>query len=259
MQHSTLVFTIALNGYQWRYRQHMQSHREFAAKYGFHYQAITRPFYSSLGIECCWLKLTLMLHALRAGYKQVIFLDADTLVNAHCPDPRTLFDDGKWLYMAKGYSKRFNSGVMIARNHPAIRLWLTTILKKRHEKLSDKVDVGWGENGHIIAHSIGCPFIKEIPHSWNNTHDKGLDDFIRHYNSGPMRSNLIEKIVHYFLFALANKMGKLITFGQNLWSPSCSEEDLERETLKILNKYPDFIQQPFTESTLNKSHTMYLK
>ena len=66
-----LVFSIVLNGYQWLYKDCIHSHKRYAELHGYTYQAVTRPYATSIDVECCWLKLTLMIEALENGYYSV--------------------------------------------------------------------------------------------------------------------------------------------------------------------------------------------
>ncbi len=254
MQHKTLIFSIALNGYQWLYSKQLKSHFRYAKKYGYAHQTVTRPYFSSLGVECCWLKLTLMRSALLAGYSNVVFLDADAMVQENCPPITSLFVANKYLYMAKGYSNRFNSGVLIARNNKQVISWLKQVINSRTIQVPTDDSVGWGENGHIIQHSHNCPFIKEIAQKWNNTHDENLDDFIRHQNSGPLRAGLVTNFIHKVIFCLSYRIlysnNKCISLfktlkkqqgdDNNLYQEQRNQELLEQETNKVLSYYPSF-------------------
>jgi len=240
MKNETLVFSIALNGYQWRYRQHLRSHEKFAKKFNYHYQVVTQPFFSKLGIECCWLKLTLMHNALLAGYKYVIFLDADAIIQTTCPDISALIETGKDLYMVKGYSNRFNSGVMIVRNSRKVRFWLLKVINHRHNQVKPENDVGWGENSHIIELSKNCDFIKELPHTWNNTYDLNLNDYIRHHNYGPLRQGILDNLVHKTIFCIANRLVKVTLFLNKAQHKPQDKDLLYTETKMILLIYPCF-------------------
>jgi len=244
MNKDTLVFSIALNGYQWRYHKYLKSHLAFANKFGYQYQAVTKPFLSQLGIECCWLKLTLMHTALLAGYKYVIFLDADAFVQENCPDIKTIIEEDKYLYMAKGYSKRFNSGVMIVKNNPLIREWVSNIINNRAVTIEPKNDVGWGENSHIIQYSHGCNFVKELPTQWNNTYDIYLNDFIRHQNFGPLRSGFFDNCLHKVMFGIANRTMRLYRLLRTLRKETPCCDLLMAETQKVLAIYPCFSKTP---------------
>jgi lipopolysaccharide biosynthesis glycosyltransferase len=89
--------------------------------YGYEYLVITRPYFTALGVECCWLKLTLLLEALNAGYDTVLFVDADAYINTTAHELERLLEPDKYLYLAKSYSGRFNSGVILVNNHFKIR------------------------------------------------------------------------------------------------------------------------------------------
>jgi len=256
MNKETLVFSIALNGYQWRYHSYLKSHLAFANKFGYHYQAVTKPFLSQLGIECCWLKLTLMHTALLAGYKYVIFLDADAFVQEGCPAVSTIAEEGKYLYMAKGYSKRFNSGVMIVKNNPRIREWLSNIISNRTAVIEPKNDVGWGENSHIIQYSHGCKFIKELPTHWNNTFDTNLNDFIRHQNFGPLRTGAFDNSLHKIMFAIANRTMRLHRLIRSFNNSKSAPDLLMQETKKVLALYPCFYKVPLTPRYIKTSNPL---
>ena len=42
-------------------------------------------FATTIGVECCWLKLTLMIEALDNGYDAVLFVDADAYIQPQAP------------------------------------------------------------------------------------------------------------------------------------------------------------------------------
>jgi hypothetical protein len=240
MTNKTLVFSIALNGYQWLYRNELSSHKRYANKHNYDYQAVTRPYFSLLGVECCWLKLTLMRTALLAGYQEVIFIDADAMVKERCPALKTLYNVNQYIYMAKGYSGRFNSGVLIVRNHECVIDWLTRIIDNRMLGIADKNSVGWGENGHIIELSHNCPFICEIDQKWNNTHDSHMTDYIHHKNCGPLRTHCVNNFIHKIIFCLSRR----VLTSTNVFHLSAqlnhSDNKLEYETNRVVSIYPRF-------------------
>lgn len=243
MSNKTLIFSVALNSYQWMYRKELASHKRYAQRYGYDHQAVTRPYFSALGVECCWLKLTLMRAALLAGYQSVMFIDADATVKYNCPALETLFEPTKNLYMAKGYSKRFNSGVLIARNNHQVIDWLTRVIDSRMQHISHENSVGWGENGHIIALSHHCPFICEIDQRWNNTCDANLSDFIQHKNCGPLRTSFIYNFIHRVIFFLSYRVLSIIKRFEYLNKRITPDNILDNETAKIISIYPDFLTQ----------------
>jgi hypothetical protein len=241
MTNKTLVFSIALNGYQWMYKKELSTHKSYANTYGYDYQSITRPSFSALGVECCWLKLTLMRSALSAGYDTIMFIDADATVQENCPALESIFIETKHLYMAKGHSQRFNSGVLIAQNTPQIAEWLTRVIESRSQPIEAKNSVGWGENGHIIELSNNCSFICEIEQKWNNTYDHQLNDFIQHKNCGPLRNGIIENFSHRIIFFLSYRILKFINVFSFLKNRLTPDNLLENEKNKIMKIYPEFV------------------
>jgi len=238
MKNKTLILSIALNGYQWMYKKELTSHYQYAQKHGYEHQAVTRPYVSELGVECCWLKLTLMRAALLSGYDNVLFLDADAMVNVNCPALTEVFQSGKYIYMAKGYSNRFNSGVLIVRNNEQTITWLTRIINARFNKVEEENDVGWGENGHVIELSKGVSFIAELDQKWNNTFNYQLNDYIRHHNCGPMRTGFIHNFFHRIVFFLSARL--LAYVDRNNLAPQHKQVEsvLTIETNMIISIYP---------------------
>lgn len=246
MNKDTLVFSIALNGYQWRYKKHLKSHQDYAQRYNYHYQAVTRPFVCALGIECCWLKLTLMQSALQAGYKFVLFVDADAYVQESCPPIDEVLVQEKCLYMAKGYSNRFNSGVLLVRNCYDSRQWINKVINSRAKPVADENNVGWGENSHIIELSEGCHFIKELSIQWNNTYQPTLKDFIRHQNSGPLRVNYWDNLFHKVIFYVSQRLVQLTPHTAPTKHAPPTDKQLNRETARMLQLYPAFYKRSNT-------------
>lgn len=235
----TLVFSIALNGYQWLYPEHLASHKSYADKNNYDHVLITKPVISKLGMECCWLKLTLMKTALENGYKNVMFVDADAYINNSCPPVKSIFQKEKYLYMAFGYTERFNTGVMIARYSSELIYWLDNVIDCRNQDIPTIDSTGWGENGHIIHFSKQVDFIVQLHHRWNNTFDSNLQDHIRHFSNGPMRSSKLKSFAHYVLRRVSSLFAKYSLKVQ--LKSACQNNDLLRqEATKVANIYPQF-------------------
>ena len=183
----TLVFSIALNGYQYLYHNYLQSHKRFALRHGYAYELVKRPYITQLGVECCWLKLTLLLSALEKGFKYVMFIDADAYVHSNAPKLTSeLFEQANVL-MARSYSGRYNSGVIMVKNHYRSRHWLNKVICSKDSAIASENSVGWGENGHIIEHSKQGSCVGELAVKWNNTYIVNLPAYITHFCHGPMR------------------------------------------------------------------------
>jgi hypothetical protein len=240
MSGNTLVFSIALNGYQWLYKHCIESHKRYALAQGYKYEVVTYPAMTAVGVECCWLKLTLLKAALEAGYETVCFIDADALVKPHTPAFETTFEPGKYLYLAKSYSERFNSGVIIVRNHHKIRLWVDQVIARRHLNVERQNDVCWGENGHIIQQTQQCTFVSTLDSRWNNTYDKTLDDYIRHFNHGPLRESRTLKTIHFLLSRTTRLLTKTKSLINKYSCQKVNDDPLQRLTGDVLTHYSSF-------------------
>lgn len=240
MVNKTLVFSIALNGYQWLYKDFLRSHATFAEKHHYVYQAVTRPSFTTIGVECCWLKLTLLLEALESGYDTVFFVDADAYIANAAPALEHNFEKGKYLYLARSYSGRFNSGVILVRNHQDIRCWLRHLLSMRHESISDACSVGWGENGHVIKHTQRCGFVSQLDKKWNNTNDPELRDYIRHFSFGPLRKSPYLNITHKFFSRATSVCFKVNKLLEKAGLKRPHTDKLSQLTKQALEYYPIF-------------------
>jgi hypothetical protein len=242
MQKNTLILSIALNGYQWLYRDCINSQRAYAQKNAYQYLVITRPYFTALGVECCWLKLTLMLEALKAGYDTVLFVDADAYINSAADNLETLRQSNKYLYLAKSYSGRFNSGVILVNNHFKTRQWLQDVISARNRSVLPEHDVGWGENGHIIQHTENCEFVSTLDRRWNNTYDIHLKDYIRHFSFGPLRRNIFLNLSHKVLARGTKLFSKLQTYAAMLPMLNSAQDPLIRLTQCVLHRYHVFFK-----------------
>ncbi|MDK1313350.1 hypothetical protein [Pseudoalteromonas ardens] len=227
-QTDTLIFSVALNGYQWRYRRYLNSQRHYARRMGYDYVVVTRPWLNRLGAECCWLKLFLLKAALQVGYKQVMFVDADACIQPACPALDKLDDADKFLFLARGYSGAFNSGVMLMRNCPQAIEWLDTLIAAMTEPVPESRGIGWGENGHVIHYAQDCEGVGELERRWNNTCEPHLDDYIRHFNYGPLKCSIVDKCFHTLIF----KCSRLL-LGHSLSRPDEQADKLAVVQLRI--------------------------
>ncbi|WP_372880109.1 hypothetical protein [Psychromonas sp.] len=200
MSTNTLMFTIALNGYHWQYRKNIQSQRDYAARHGYRYVVVDRPLLTSLGLECAWLKIALMLEALQANYDWVLFVDADAKIQPGAPRVETLATADKSVFIARGYSGRINSGVLIAQQSHSATSFFRDVLENMEKPLPECDSVGWGENGHIIHYAHHKAFIKVISSRWNNNSDPHMQDYIRHFSAGPLRALFQPAWYDRFLF-----------------------------------------------------------
>jgi hypothetical protein len=149
-----------------------------------------------------------MIEALDSGYDSVLFVDADATIQTHTPKLSSVLLPDKYVYLAKSYTGRYNSGVILLKNHNKVRRWLNSIIIARHQTISAKNDVGWGENGHIIEYTQHCQFVTTLDRVWNNTYDPELNDYIRHSSFGPLRTNFWPNLSHKMLAQLTKLFSK---------------------------------------------------
>lgn len=239
---SFLIITLAMNGYQLFYRNFIKTHQVYARRIGAKHVSVSRPWVSTLGVECCWLKLHLLKKALEAGYDDVLILDADTKVNTQTPDIRTKQRAGKYVYMAKGYSQRFNSGVLWVQNHKAALEFIDIVINSRLSTVPLEDEVGWGENGHIIHHAKKTNIIGQLETCWNNTYNSKLVDYIRHYNHGPFRRHGYKRWLHKLLARLSRGWLKIMLLYHYQGKDKLPSEQFEYEVEKILLQYPQLIK-----------------
>ena len=251
-QPKVLVFSIALNGYQWLYKELGMTQKAYADRKGYRYIQVQRPWFSALGREVCWLKVSLALASLRSGYEWVVFLDADTRVAPATPDIESLAQTGHHLYVAKGFSGRLNSGVLIMRRHPDMLQVLQSALAIATRPVAKECDVGWGENGHLIQLCQQAKFVHYLDPKWNNNHNPELQDYIRHFSAGPLHH-------HYQAPWLPRTIARSVYLGARVLqvmntvvtgdSNSRFLANLEQLTTGIVERYPDFLLSPSTQHT----------
>jgi len=251
-----IIFTVALNGYQWRYKSLLTSHENYAKRHGYQYVAVTKPAMSLLGEEVAWLKIKLILEAMNTGYDWVVFLDADTRVAEYTPPIHQLADINKHLYACKGYTGRLNSGVLVIENTKSTYQLFSKIINHATHPIPKEDDVGWGENGHVIHYTKHCDFLHFIDNRWNNNHNPTLTDYIRHYSQGPLHDSFkppfihhcLERSYHYVLAALKriHRFTKTHHKRDQAHNKRQFYHQLNALTQAVLRHYPLFKRLPQT-------------
>jgi hypothetical protein len=185
---TALIFSIAFNGYEDVWARCIASHRDYASRIGADYAFIGSDQPVTLLMESTWLKIPLLLAALKSGRTPVLYLDADTMICPAAPDFRDVATGEGDLFMAKGFSGRVNAGVIMVRHSPRLFALLSRILLNAGINLPDEDKIGWGDNGEIIHFTHRYPGLTVLPREWNNNTDPNLPDFIRHFSAGPLRA-----------------------------------------------------------------------
>ncbi len=246
MKNSVLVFTVATNGYHWRYRRNIESHQQYARRYNYRYAVVDKPWFCTMGIESAWLKMSLLREALYAGYSWVFFIDADAKIQDSAPPVTSLELDRKYIYVTNGYSGKINSGVMLYKNSPFARRFVRDVLAMCDYDVPEEDSVGWGENGHVIYTAKRYRCVEIISKKWNNNQDINMDDYIRHYSAGPLqqyfRPLLIDKVIftvcHYCL-AILKRLDHINMYSASF--KSCLSARLDALTKETIKKYPCFV------------------
>lgn len=244
MKKDTLVLCLALNGYFWRYRSNIQTHKAYSEKHGYNYILINQPQICLLGIESVWLKITILREAFKTEYKYILFLDSDTKIQIGAPDITQLIEKNFFLYVAKGYSDRINSGVMLYKNCMAARKFVNTLIENIHTPIPEQDAVGWGENGHIIHFAKNNSGVRVISQKWNNNEKKDLKDYVRHYSAGPLRQEYSSTKVEYLMFMLYQAFLSLCKYALHIENFLFAKrlsfiEKLEAFTQKIVANHPE--------------------
>ncbi len=185
MQLNTLMFTIATNGYNHIYRKCISSQKRYAAKNSYNYLLIDRLPWLTSPKASAWLKIPLILQGLKAGYDWVFFIDADCAIRYDAPRFESIEVSDKFLYLARGFSGRVNSGVMLVRNTLETQHFFQNLLEQVDYSKIPESDKTLYENGHIIYYSKRCQFLHILDKRWNNNSDPTLDDYVRHFSGGP--------------------------------------------------------------------------
>ena len=135
-----------------------------------------------------WAKLPLLRQAL--GRREwVMVIDVDCLVTEQAPAFPEVEQDDRSLYMARGHSGRFNSGVIIGRRDVRVLDLLDEMVAASDAPLPASDQAPW-ENGVVIHYTHGRSFVGELGRRWNNTIAPTQGDYVRHW-TGPMRAQRV--------------------------------------------------------------------
>jgi hypothetical protein len=243
---STLIFTVAQNGYGVGYAKCLASHARYAQRLGATYVAVTRPYRVAEPALCAWLKISLLLQALRAGHDWVAFVDADCMIRECAPDFRIACTSSRSVYMAKGRSDRINSGVIFARGDAKAVLFFQQVMQSLTANIPAEARLNLKyENGNVIYCASLGPFVEVIPHVWNNTFEPTLDDHFRHF-TGPMRDEYRRSWPAKLAFRIARSLAARPT-SQPEARDAQFVARLEAITRRCMEIYPQFANAPWPQ------------
>jgi hypothetical protein len=178
------MFTIATNGYDQIFQDCLDSHRNYAKKMGYKYIAFTKsPPNGISGTNSAWLKVALMLQALKQGYKSVFFIDADALIRSYTPAIESVFCADKYIYMSVESSGNFNSGViMVINDNQSIKFFEKLFLRADVPGfMLPKSDRCLYENGHVINLAKKSQIVQIISPQWNYNYNTVLEENTKEY------------------------------------------------------------------------------
>jgi len=170
MNQNTFIFTIATNGYDEVFKDCLDSHKKYATSQSYNYVAFTKSPPSGIsGTNSAWLKVLIILRALKKGYKSVFFVDADALIRHYTPPIESVFRPDKSIYMSVESSGNFNSGVIFVINNPqSIKFFENLLLRADMPGfMLLKSDRNLYENGHVINLAKNSPIVQIISPKWN--------------------------------------------------------------------------------------------
>ena len=181
-----LIFTVALNGYATIYDRCVETQKAYAKAHGYGYEAVDRVGEPVTPAESAWLKIGIMVEALRQRHEWIAYIDADCEIKSAAPPIESVAVNGKTFYVTNGFSGRINSGVMIVRNCPQMMSFFSELLGASARQIPP-ADRALYENGHVIHLAKTRSDVQSLDPRWNNNQDPALDDYVRHYSWGPLR------------------------------------------------------------------------
>lgn len=183
---SVFMFTIATNGYDEIFRGCLDSHKKYADVQKYDYRAFTKsPPGGISGTNSAWLKVAIILNALKKGYQNIFFVDADALIHDYTPPIESVFCKDKFIYMSVESSGNFNSGVIIVVNsQQSIKFFENLLLRADVPNLLlPKADRCLYENGHVINLAKKSPIVHIIDPKWNHNYNTSIQENEKEYIS----------------------------------------------------------------------------
>jgi hypothetical protein len=187
---SKCLLNVHTPSYKKTYRQQLDSQKAYAVRHGYLYDSVSLP--EDDPGQAKWHKIACLAERLEA-YDAVLMLDADCHVREDAPDVCGEIVEGKVIYMARGHSGRFNSGVILALRADKSKRFFQEVLASRGSPVPPQdLVTSEGENSHIIVLARDPLFsglIQELDYRWNNNRFPDRVDYIRHFSGGPMKKH----------------------------------------------------------------------
>lgn len=192
-----LIFSIALEGYSQLFKNCIISQRKYCEKHGMDYILVDKSPRPLLSIEAAWLKLFLLREALSNNkYNWIAFIDADCEIRDFSPSfiiDLDIYEPSKSIFMAKGFSGRINSGVILMKNTPEALLYLNNVINHGDSPVPSE-DEALYENGHMIHFGKANTAVQVLDsEKWNNNQYINKNSFIQHYSGGILREHYLKR------------------------------------------------------------------
>jgi hypothetical protein len=182
-----LVISVALRDFKTIFGGCLRTHKAYCDRHGYRYLLVDSLPTLLSPSDCSWLKIPLMIHALEAEWDWVMFVDADCEIRSSCPPLDHVEQPAKSVFMAHGFSGRYNAGVIIARCSADSIDFLQAVWKHAEQPVPEG-DRAPYENGHVIHFGKQNPAIGVLARTWNNNVAFERDSYIQHYSAGRLRN-----------------------------------------------------------------------
>jgi hypothetical protein len=145
------------------------------------------------------------------GYQRIFFVDADCSIACSAPPIFSVIDlEYKPLWIAKGKSNTYNSGVVAVANTDITKFFFRQLLDNGHNPVPIEDEAPY-ENGHFIHYLNESKIAGELEHNeWNNNSMLDPKSYIQHYSGGNLRK-YYNSILAPKSASLALKMAKIVS------------------------------------------------
>lgn len=250
MNNRVLVFSIALVGYDRLFESCIETQRQYCRNCSYQYVLVDHAPRRLRPIEAAWLKIPLIISALKAGYEWVAFIDADCDVRNNMPCFPEYFDSlelEKSIFLSPGFSGRVNSGVIFIKNSAASVEFFQSVINHADQDVpqEDRTDY---ENGHIIFFGKNSPDVYLLEHNlWNNNSKLDDESYIQHYSGGMLRQWFLNnRAPSEFQSKTKGQIHKVIkTVARKFRNLTISSPDQEPSISASINELMPFYERKF--------------
>jgi hypothetical protein len=184
----TIQFSIATGGYKYLFKPLIRTQRQYAANCGYYYYCLDKVPWAITPSIAAWLKVGLILKFMDLGYDNIFFVDADCSIAKSTPPIFDLVDlQHKPMWIARGKSNRYNSGVIAIANTDTTKDFIKKLLANGHIPVPSEDEAPY-ENGHFIHYLKKNDTVGLLEHEkWNNNSALNPYSYIQHYSGGNLR------------------------------------------------------------------------